>query len=114
MKDIARLIGEIEMVATLINLKSIEQKESPQVFTRNSAHVKTFEIDVYMGGWSSNCKPKFNTEINYEIRKYNSKHEIRKKLNKSLNTLRKIYKNGKVNYSNFDYEIEEVKHYNLY
>lgn len=98
-KDIAKVIAEISEVATLINLET-----KHDVFISISAHVKKIEFRFHENGWKGWKEPTYSDEM------YFDKDTI-KILRGVLDTLRKIYKNGRVNSKNFDYETEEIKHY---
>lgn len=106
-KDIAEIIGEISKVATLINMQG-----KHNAFVNDSGHVKRLEIKLYLGGWKSGCDPNIYEDISYD-EFYGLKKSL-KKLKKVRDVLNKIYKNGRINMENCNYEIVEVKHYKFY
>lgn len=102
-KDIAELIGEIMKVSVLINLQG-----KHNCFVSDRGHVQKLEIKLHIGGWKSNTDANLSDEISYD------REEAIKQLKKVRDTLYKIYKNGKINMENCNYEIEEIKHYKFY
>lgn len=102
-KDIAELIGEITKVSVLINLQG-----KHNCFVSDRGHVKNIDIRLFIGGWKSNVDADLSDEISYD------REEAIKPLRKVRDTLYKIYKNGKINMENCNYEIEEIKHYKFH
>ncbi|GAA0774442.1 hypothetical protein GCM10008908_24280 [Clostridium subterminale] len=98
-KDIAKVIADISEVATLINLET-----EHDVFINISAHVKRIQFLFHEKGWVNSKEPTYFDEMYFDEKNI-------KRLRGVLDTLRKIYKNGRVNSKNFDYETEEIKHY---
>lgn len=98
-KDIAKVIAEISEVATLINLET-----EHEVFIDMRGHVKRIQFQFYEEGWTSNKEATYFDEMYFDEKNI-------KRLRGVLDTLRKVYKNGRVKSKNFDYEIEEIKHY---
>lgn len=98
-KDIAKVIAEISEVATLINLET-----EHDVFINISAHVHKIDFRFHKNGWANNKDATYFDEMYFDEKNI-------KRLRGVLDTLRKIYKNGRVNSKNFDYETEEIKHY---
>lgn len=106
-KDIAEIIGEISKVATLINMQG-----KHHVFVNASGHIKQIQIKLCLGGWKSYCDSSLNEDISYD--EFFGLEKNFKKLKKVRDILYKIYKNGKINMKNCNYEIEEIKHYKFY
>ena len=103
-KDIAEVIGDISRISCLINMQG-----KHHVFINDSGHVKIFEIRLFSGGWETNANPTLKQDIRY--RNIDKNDKPLKDLRKVRDVLHKIYKNGKINMENCDYEIEEIKHY---
>lgn len=103
-KDIAEVIGDINKIACLINLQG-----KHHVFVGNQGHVQNIEIRLYLGGWKSGFSASLSEDIYYS--EYWGLEKSLNKFKKVRDTLYKIYKNGKINMDNCNYEIEEIKHY---
>lgn len=103
-KDIAELIGEISKVATLINMQG-----KHHVFVSDRGHIKELDVTLHLGGWKRNEDASLSEKISYD-KNWNFENSV-KNLRKIRDTLHKIYKNGKINMENCNYEIEEIKHY---
>lgn len=105
--DIAEVIADIEKVACLINMQG-----KHTVFVNNQGHVKVIYFELYLGGWKSHADPSLSDEVSYATEyKYFEYEECIKSLKRIRDTLRKVYKNGKIKFENFDYVVEEIKHY---
>lgn len=105
--DIAQVIADIEKVACLINIQG-----KHNVFVRNSGHIQQVDVELHLGGWKLNNDPSLSDSIYYDLNSELCEYEDSiKSLRRIRDTLRKIYKNGKINLDNYDYEIKEVKHY---
>lgn len=110
-KEIAELIGEINIVSILINTET-----KHHVFISVQGHVNSITIKFWKDGWESYIDPTMRDEFYYApdgeecIKEFDYEYSL-KKLRGILDTLRKIYKNGKVNMKHFKYETEEIKHY---
>lgn len=108
-KDIARLIAEIEYYATLINMKG-----EHHVFVDNFGHTGELDIKVNLGGWQYGKKVDYVSHIHYRIGEWDTYEGIKREFNKCINTLRKLYRNGRVNHKNFEYEIIDTKQYGMF
>ena len=104
--DIAELIADIEKVSCLINMQG-----KHHVFVYNSGHIKTIEVRFYLRGWEHNADPYLSNEVSYDMEDDFDFKLCVNNLKRIRDTLRKIYKNGKININNFDYEIKEIKMY---
>ncbi|KOM97237.1 hypothetical protein ACP49_09195 [Clostridium botulinum] len=103
-QTIIELIGEISKIATKIIMET-----KHEVFISIRGHVQSIEIEFYKNGWESHKDATFSDVISFDSY-YNLQVTI-KRLRGVLDTLRKLYKNGQVNKSDFDYEEEVIKHY---
>lgn len=103
-KDVAKIIGDIANISTLINLQG-----KFQVFLNISGHVGKFEISVYEGEWESFKIPYISQNDVY----FDDRCSV-KKLRSIRDKLYKIYKNGRLNLEQVGCSIEKVKHYNFY
>ncbi|HDK7215190.1 TPA: hypothetical protein PTV45_000550 [Clostridium botulinum] len=103
-QTIIELIGEISKIATRIN---IEGKH--HVFINIRGHVKKIHIEFHKDGWERYHEATFEDNISFDP--HDDLEISIKKLRGVLDTLRKLYKNGQVDKSNFDYEEEVIKHY---
>ena len=101
-KDIADVIADIQRVAILINLET-----KHHVFVRDHGHIKQFEVQIYFNGWGEFKEPYLSDEIDYD----DKDEDILKILKLIRDTLRKFYKNGRINKKRFYYDIKEVKQY---
>lgn len=108
-KRISELVAEISYLITLINLDSRDHV----AFIRISGHVGSIEIEYYENGWKSRDNATLRDAFYLDGICVNDELLI-KRLNKILNTLRKIYKYGKIDYKNFDYDIQEIKSYKFF
>lgn len=108
-KDIARLIAEVQYYATLINMKG-----EHHVFTDDAGHIGLLTIRVHLGGWHVGDRESYRSEIHYRIGEWDTYEGIKREFNKCINTLRKLYRNGRVNHKNFEYEIIETKQYGMF
>jgi len=106
-KDIAEVIGYISRISCLINMQG-----KHHVFINDSGHVENFEVSLFLGGWKSMADPTLKQSISYSDDWLGGTlDKPLKDLRKVRDVLHKIYKNGKINMENCDYEIEEIKHY---
>ncbi|MBY6844623.1 hypothetical protein HYI19_07380 [Clostridium botulinum] len=103
-QTIVELIGEISKIATKITMGT-----KHDVFLNIRGHVQSIDIEFYKNGWESYKDATFKEDVTFDPQ--DDLKESIKKIRGVLDTLRKLYKNGKVNKSNFDYEEEVIKHY---
>lgn len=100
-REIARLSGEITMLALLIN-----QTTELAVFVDFPGHVEWLDISI------RKSKERFNTILTEDRVSFRRSDPV-EKLKKIKLQLRKILRERKVNYNELDYSIAEVKNYHL-
>ncbi|ENK1244761.1 hypothetical protein AB2063_002974 [Clostridium botulinum] len=82
------------------------------VFINFSGHVEWFEVRFCGNGHNSSSGQEFSEVVRVGCDAWEDSPEyVLKRLRGIRDTLRKLYKNGKVNKQNFDYETEVIKHY---
>ena len=106
-KDIAKVIGEISEISILINSETKDD-----VFVEIYGHVNQIEVRYYKGGWKAGADPTIRNNICYFSDNSNKEYKSctdrvnLKDLKRIRDSLRKIYKNGRV--SEESLEIDEV------
>lgn len=99
-KEIANIIADIQRVSILINLETKHDS-----FIYDSGHINQISVKIYLNGWEYNGTPYLSDEIYYDV------EDCMKDLKRVRDTMRKMYKNGKVNRENFSYTTKTIKHY---
>lgn len=99
--EVARLVGEIQMLAVLVN-----ERTDYAVFTRFSGHVKTWSLDI------RKSKQDYHTHITSD-EMYVKDGVSTISLKKMKLNLRKILRDNKITYNELNYSIREEYDYHL-
>jgi len=106
-QTIIELCGEIMEIGVKITLFT-----KHEVFVNFSANVKWLEVNFQENGWGGSGGQEFTERVRLDCTAYGvDPEDTVKRLRGIRDTLRKLYKNGQVNKTYFDYKEEVIKHY---
>jgi hypothetical protein len=106
--DAFNLVAEIMFLSVLVSTKTKSQS-----FCEFSGHIGVFNTKIFLCGWSPSNEADISGEIHLSEPQYawDSWEKRLNRLESCKETLIKILKDEEINFEDYHYQIEEVKHY---